>query len=291
MPWAASIEPTTHCNLRCSECLSGMQSLSRPKGNMKMDVFRRIIDHLSPNLIYLTLYFQGEPFLNPQFSEMVKLARQRRIFVSTSTNGHFLNDQNISQIMESGLNHLIISLDGLDQQTYQKYRQQGNLDVVIAGINRLVAAKKANKTLFPIVELQFLVMGHNQHQIREMKEFARNSGIDKLAFKTAQVNNFQDGNALIPTLKSKSRYKQLADNSWVLKMKPRDFCHRIWSSLVVTWDGKAVPCCYDKNAGYRFGDLLEESISKIWKNQQIASFRKKILENRNDIDICRNCGE
>jgi radical SAM protein with 4Fe4S-binding SPASM domain len=290
-PWAASIEPTTSCNLRCTECPTGMQSLLRPKGTMKLDVFEKILEKLSPNLLHLTLYFQGEPLLNSNFTEMVKLARQRKIFVATSTNGHFLNDKNVDEILESGLNHLIISMDGLDQQTYEKYRVGGNLQAVTSGIQQLVAARKKAKSTSPFIELQFLVMRHNQHQMKQMREFAKQSGVDKLTFKTAQVYNFEQGKAIIPALKTKSRYRKNPDGSWVISNKLRNRCHRIWSSLVVTWDGRVVPCCYDKDADHQSGNLLEESMDMIWKNQLSVTFRKQVLSNRSNIEICRNCGE
>ena len=290
-PWAASVEPTTSCNLRCPECPTGMNSLSRIKGNMSPEVFRKILDSLSPELFYLTLYFQGEPILNPHFSEMVNLARNQNIFVATSTNGHYLDDKNTDRIIKSGLNHLIISLDGLDQQTYEKYRVNGDLLTVTEGIKRLVAAKKAKNSNAPFIELQFIVMRHNEHQMEEMREFAKLVGVDKLAFKTAQVYNFDAESTIIPNLKSKSRYRQTSDGKWVLAKKIRNRCHRIWSSLVITWDGKVVPCCYDKNADHQTGNLLEEPLSEIWKNQSYSAFRKQVLKNRNETEICRNCGE
>ncbi|MDO9256447.1 MAG: radical SAM/SPASM domain-containing protein [Bacteroidales bacterium] len=290
-PWAASIEPTTSCNLRCPECPTGMLSLSRPNGNMHVDVFGTILDKLSPDLMYLTLYFQGEPLLNPGFTKMVQMTRKRRIFVATSTNGHYLNDRNVDEIIKSGLNHLVISMDGTDQKTYEKYRVRGDLQTVSDGIERLVAAKKAVKSSTPFIELQFIVMRHNEHQIQQMREFAKQSGVDTLSFKTAQVYNFDAESAIIPTLKSKSRYRKTSDGNWVMVNKIRNRCHRIWSSLVITWDGKVVPCCYDKNADHQTGNLLDEPLSEIWKNQKYTAFRRQVLKNRSANEICRNCGE
>jgi radical SAM protein with 4Fe4S-binding SPASM domain len=268
-----------------------MQTLIRPKGNLDLLNFTQIIDKLSSNLIYLTLYFQGEPLLNPHFTEMVTSARKRRIFVATSTNGHYLNDENVNRIISSGLNRLIISMDGLDQETYSKYRVKGNLKTVIEGIERLVTARKSAKAKFPFIELQFIVMRHNQHQIKEMNEFYLRSGADKISIKTAQVYNFDPENSIIPTLAEKSRYSQLPDGSYVVAKKIKNRCHRIWSSLVVTWDGKVVPCCYDKDADHQFGNLLAEPLNMLWKSQINSSFRKKVLNNRSEIEICRNCGE
>jgi len=290
-PWSASIEPTTSCNLRCPECPTGMQSLTRTKGSLNVEVYKTILDKLSPDLIYLTLYFQGEPFLNPHFSEMVKLARSRNIFVSTSTNGHYLDDSNVAKIIQSGLSHLIISMDGIDQETYEKYRVKGTLQTVTDGVKRLVAAKKALKSKSPFIELQFLVMSHNEHQMKAMRDYATHAGVDKLSFKTAQVYNFDAQSTIIPTLKSKSRYRQLPDGSWRLARKIKNRCHRIWSSLVITWDGKVVPCCYDKDADHQTGNLLQDSLDDIWKNKVYSSFRNQVLSSRADIEICRNCGE
>ena len=290
-PWAASIEPTNSCNLRCIECPTGMQALSRPKGNLSLEVFNTILSKFTPDLFYLTLYFQGEPFLNPYFTEMVQSARDRRIFVATSTNGHYLDEKNVELILKSGLNHLIISLDGLDQETYVKYRENGNLQTVFDGIERLVSAKKKAKSKSPFIELQFLVMRHNQHQMKQMREFASQSVVDKLTFKSAQVYNFDAGSTIIPAGKEKSRYKQNTDGSWVIAKKIKNRCRRIWSSLVITWDGKVVPCCYDKNADHIMGNILDDSLGSIWENQYYSLFRKRVLYNRSEIDICRNCGE
>ena len=256
-----------------------------------MVVYSQVLQKLSPHLLHLTLYFQGEPMLNPRFSEMVKLARKQNIFVASSTNGHFLTQKNVNEIIKSGLSHLVISLDGLDQETYEKYRVNGDFQTVVEGIHRLVAARKALKSKAPFIELQFLVMRHNEHQLGQVGEFARNAGVDKFSFKTAQIYNFDKAFSVIPTLKSKSRYRQLPDGTWVMAKKIRNRCHRIWSSIVVTWDGKVVPCCYDKNADHQTGNLLEDSLKTAWKNQLSASFRKTVLTDRTQIDICRNCGE
>jgi radical SAM protein with 4Fe4S-binding SPASM domain len=268
-----------------------MQSLTREKGEMKITEFNLLLAKLCPELIYLSLFFQGEPFLNPYFSEMVKMARKKRIFVSSSTNGHYLDDKNVAAIISNGLNHIIVSLDGLDQKTYEKYRVNGNLQTVTDGVIRLVAAKKAANSALPIIELQFLVMRHNEHQMKLMKKFARQLGVDRLTFKTIQVYNFEKAAEIIPALNNKSRYRQLSDGGYVLARKYHNRCHRIWSSVVITWEGIVVPCCYDKNAEYQTGNLLTDSLKDIWRNHVYTSLRKKVLSSRGEIDICRNCGE
>ena len=78
MPISISFEPTTSCNLRCPECPSGLRTFSRPTGMLKKDFFRETIDQLSKDLSYLVFYFQGEPYLNPDFLNMVKYASSKK---------------------------------------------------------------------------------------------------------------------------------------------------------------------------------------------------------------------
>src|SRR5687767_13330937 len=112
MPISISFEPTTSCNLRCPECPSGLRAFSRPTGMLKRDFFRETIDQISKELMYLVFYFQGEPYLNPDFLEMVQYASSKKIYTATSTNAHYLNDRNAKRTVESGLDRLIISIDG-----------------------------------------------------------------------------------------------------------------------------------------------------------------------------------
>ena len=132
-PVSISFEPTTSCNLRCPECPSGLRSFTRPTGMLKKDFFSETIDQLHKDLLYLVFYFQGEPYLNPDFLDMVSYASRKKIYTATSTNAHYLTDHNAKRTIESGLDRLIISIDGTTQDVYQQYRVGGQLDKVIAG--------------------------------------------------------------------------------------------------------------------------------------------------------------
>jgi MoaA/NifB/PqqE/SkfB family radical SAM enzyme len=125
-PISISFEPTTSCNLRCPECPSGLRAFTRPTGMLRNDFFRETIDQLYKELFYLVFYFQGEPYLNPSFLEMVKYASSKKIYTATSTNAHYLTDDNAKLTIESGLDRLIISIDGITQDVYQQYRVGGS---------------------------------------------------------------------------------------------------------------------------------------------------------------------
>ena len=290
LPWAISIEPTTSCNLRCPECPSGLRQFTRPTGYMTLASFKQIIDQLSSHLIYLILYFQGEPMLNKQFIEMVRYAKQKRIYLATSTNGHFLDDAFAKIIVEAGLDRLIISMDGMDQATYEQYRVGGNLATVQQGISNILRWKKELRAHHPFIELQFLVLGTNEHQLADIKQYARSLKVDKLNLKSAQLYYNKD-NSLLTSFSAYSRYESTTDGTLKIRSSLPDRCHRMWHSPVITWDGKILPCCFDKDAGYILGDMLTDSFDKIWTNPAYKEFRKRVFSSRKELSLCANCTE
>lgn len=291
MPFTISLEPTTACNLRCPECPSGLRAFTRPVGNLKEDFFRKTIDELHRDLMMLIFYFQGEPYINPKFLEMVKYAHSKKIYTITSTNGHFLNAENARKTIESGLDRLIISVDGTTQDTYESYRKEGKLDVVLQGARNLVKMKREMQSKTPHIIFQFLVVKPNEHQIPEIYKLAKEIGVDEVKLKTAQVYDYENGNELIPTIEKYARYTQKADGKWVFKNALVNHCWKLWHSCVITWDGLVVPCCFDKDATHRLGDLKQTSFREVWHNGAYNDFRKAILIGREEIDICTNCTE
>lgn len=291
MPTAISIEPTTSCNLRCPECPAGLRKFSRPTGMMPADIFKNAIDQLKAKLIWLMLYFQGEPYLNPAFFEMVQYAAKEKVYTATSTNAHFLTDENARKTVESGLHRLIISIDGTTQETYQQYRIGGKLDQVTEGVANIVKWKKQLASATPYVIVQFLVLKSNQHQITEIKALAGKLGVDRLDLKTAQVYNYANDNDRIPDDPKYARYVKTAEGRWKLKKPLKNHCFRMWSGAVITWDGTIVPCCFDKDAAHKLGSLERSNFGEIWNSEAYRNFRKQILNDRSKIEICRNCTE
>lgn len=291
-PISISFEPTTSCNLRCPECPSGLRAFSRPTGMLQNDFFKDTIDQLHKDLLYLVFYFQGEPFLNPAFLEMVKYASGKGIYTATSTNAHYLNDVNARKTIESGLDRLIISIDGTTQDVYQQYRVGGKLNKVIEGAKNIVKWKKELNSKTPFVFFQFLVVKPNEHQIEEVKKLGREIGVNDVWLKTAQVYDYEnDPNQLIPTIAKYSRYKKNDKGEVITKNELDNHCWRLWHATVITWDGLVVPCCFDKDAQHTLGDLKGKPFKEIWHNPEYVKFRKQILESRKNIDICANCSE
>ena len=290
-PISISIEPTTTCNLQCPECPSGLRKFSRNTGFIQNSTIDRIMQQLSKHLIYVTFYFQGEPLLHPKFVDYVIKLKSKKLIVSTSTNAHFLTKDNSDSIINSGLDRLIISLDGTDSETYLKYRKGGDFDKVIANITYFISRKNELKSNSPFVELQFIVFKHNEHQIDDIKALGKSLGVDYVSIKTAQLYEFEDGNDLMPGLIKYSRYQKQADGKYQIKSKLPNKCYRMWSGNVITWDGDVVPCCFDKDADYVFGNIMDIDYNSIHKSTKYNKFRQQILTDRSKIDICRNCTE
>lgn len=291
LPISVTVEPTTSCNLRCPECPSGKREFSRPTGMLQNDFFKSTIDAIASKVAYLIFYFQGEPFLNPKFLEMVNYASRKGIYTATSTNAHYLNDANAKKTVESGLDRLIISIDGTTQETYEQYRIGGDLGKVKEGTANIIRWKKELKSKTPHVIFQFLVVKPNEHQLEDVKILAKEMGVDEVRFKTAQIYDFENGNALIPSIDKFARYKKQADGKYTIKNQMLNHCWRLWHSTVITWDGLLVPCCFDKDATHQLGDLKKANFAELWQGTAYKNFRASVLKARAEIDICKNCTE
>lgn len=291
LPAAVALEPTTSCNLRCPECPSGLRSFTRPTGMLQQTDFRRIIDDIAPHTFYLTFYFQGEPYLNRSFLDMVAYANEKGLYTATSTNGHYLTEETARHTVESGLCRLIISLDGSTQDVYQQYRVGGSLDKVLEGARRVVRWKEKLRSPTPHIIFQFLVVRPNEHQVPDILRLGREVGVDEVKFKTAQLYDYENGHPLIPSNPRYTRYRQRPDGRWEIKGRPGNHCWRMWHACVITWDGRVVPCCFDKDARHVLGHLNGVSLREVWHSEAYQRFRQHILLARREVDICTNCTE
>jgi len=268
-----------------------LKQFSRDTGNLKAENFNRWLEQLAPTLSYLNFYFQGEPFIHNDILDFISKASQKGIYTSTSTNAHFITEKRATEIVQSGLDRILISIDGTTQEVYEQYRVHGSLQKVLDGTKHLVEARENLNSKTPHIIFQFLVVRPNEHQIEQAKQLANEYKVDEIRFKTAQVYDYENGNPLIPTIEKYSRYKRLSNGKFVVKSSLDNHCWRMWSGAVVTWDGKVVPCCFDKDATHEMGNLSKEDFKSIWKGKTYSAFRNQLLLGRKEIDICKNCSE
>ncbi|MGB8492143.1 MAG: radical SAM/SPASM domain-containing protein, partial [Bacteroidales bacterium] len=284
MPVAVSAELTNHCILQCPECPTGSGTLTREKGFMDVELFKKIISEAGPYLYYINLYFQGEPMLHPGFFSFIALAGKIRTIVST--NGHFLSVENSQKLARSGLYKLIVSLDGMDQRSYSSYRVGGDLEKVLEGLKNISSAIKTNNSSLKL-EIQYLVNNKTEMGIEPGRKFARDINAS-FRLKSMQVSAISRAGEWMPVNKRFRRYEKINGN-YSIKSSLPDRCLRLVLNPVITWDGKVIPCCFDKDARYVMGDLARESFRSIWHGALYSDFRERILTERSNTDICRNC--
>lgn len=289
-PLVLTVEPTDLCNLRCPLCPSGSPSPARRSGKMNVSQFGTVLEKMGGRVKFLQLWNRGEPFLNDDLLEMIFLAKRHGIYVRISTNGHLLSQDGISdRIISSGLDELVVSLDGLDKETYSKYRVGGSLEKVLRGIDTLVQTKRRKRSSLPLIDLQFIVMKGNEDQIHQIPAVARGLGVDRISVKTARVGSYKEAGEFLPSRPDHSRY--LVESGRLIPKRTRQRCRRLWYSMVVNWNGDVVPCCFDVEGKYLMGNIFHQSLAEIWKGQRYRSFRDSVLRERDGLAMCRNCTE
>jgi len=299
MPLFVSVEPAAVCQLRCPECPVGQVKTAllterRPAspdktqnrgGLMRREVWERVLREAASYAHTMQFYFQGEPLLNKDLPQMIREAHEAGLYTIVSTNAQAMTSELAEELVRAGLSRIIVSMDGLTEQTYGAYRIGGSVEQCKAALGYLRAAKERlhGRTL---IELQCLRLRTNEHEWSLFKRQYRLFGADRLVFKTAQLYDYANGHPLMPTDPRYSRYIQGADGLFH-RRKLRKGCFRVWSGVVVTADGDVLPCCYDKAHAHAYGNIMDMPLAELFTNDQAMAFRKAAMNEQPQ--ICKEC--
>jgi radical SAM protein with 4Fe4S-binding SPASM domain len=284
------MEPISRCNLQCPLCPIGARELKRDLGTMSLDSFVKILDNVGTNVRVLALWNQGEPTINDKLPEMLRIAHDRGIYTMTSTNGNLLLRRNlISRLIDSGLDELIFSIDGLTQETYQIYRIGGHLDVVVEAIRTMRQRRDELKRKTPRMVMQWLPMKHNEHEIPFLRAKAREWGADEVEIKTTQIYTDEQAAQYLPNMEGLRRYERKG-KKWETKRRYQS-CKRLWFSTMIDWNGAVVPCCFDKDEDFPMGNALTQDFCEIWHCEQYNRFRMTLIRKGRAEEMCQNCTE
>jgi len=292
MPTILQIEPTNRCNLRCSLCPVA-EGLTREAGFMESELFRRIIDEVEEYVFLILLWEWGEPFINPEIYEMIEYAHSKGIRLVSSSNGHiFAHGDHAEKVVRSGLDSLIVAVDGISQETYTRYRRDGNLETVLTGIRSVVAKKRELNLQTPFINLRFIVMKHNEHEIPLLRHVAESLGVDVYTLKTLypghDVDPAQDkNNEFIPENPQYRRFQYTSDFKRIRQVQ--NPCKNLWRSPAIHWKGVVCPCSFDVEEDYHLGDLKGTSLRDIWFGDAFRTMRRQFRENWESIHACGNC--
>ena len=296
LPTFVSVEPSNFCQLRCPECPVGKRERASSVASsfMPMPLFERVLSELQTAVHTMQFYFQGEPLLNRQLPEMIAKAHQVGLYTIVSTNAQSLTCSTAEALVKSGLNRIIVSIDGFLEESYAAYRVGGSLQRALEGLRQLSNAKAKYDSRIRI-ELQVLRLKTNEHEWQWIRKHYKQLGATHLVFKTAQLYDYEHGHALMPSQAKYSRYRLTNDGtyrlheSWLRQRWANNPCYRLWSGCVVTTTGQVLPCCYDKAAQHTLGALAQTSFADVWFGKKADDFRGSVLKKDNRIAICQAC--
>jgi len=252
-PIAIKIEPTNICNFRCPGCRTGSGLDKSPRGRIDFDLFKKIVDETCAHALKLILYMWGEPLLHKDIFRMVRYAADRNLAVQLSSNMNVFKEGYAEQLVDCGLEHLIVALDGVSQSVYETYRVGGSVQRVIDNVTKVVEARAKAKRRFPVVELQYIIFPHNRHEVALAEELARDLGVDILTFIESWTNEQQ----------------QPADGE--LPDVAPDKCNSLWLMACFNWDGRFTPCC--DSVDDDFGNICDTGFDQLWNSVKMQKSR------------------
>ncbi len=286
-PTFVSVEPANFCQLRCPECPVGMRQYHKTAQTILPALFARLLAENADYMHTIIFYFQGEPLLHKDLPSLIRMAKEKRLFTYLSTNLQSITPDLAYALIASGIDHIVCSIDGISEESYQAYRQGGSLKKALNGL-RLLHEEKQKQKVNTIIEWQCLYLKANEREWEEMRAKYRELGADILTFKTAQFYDYKYGNPLMPSHEKYSRYHHV-NGEYIPKQGNTKSCQRMYMGCVMDVQGNIVPCCFDKGSEHILGNIKDNSLKSIWQGKRAQAFRQQVNSNRNAITICQNC--
>lgn len=276
-PFILKVESSSFCNLRCLGCRD--REIDFKEGNMPVQRYKDIIDELRGSLLEVVLYLWGEPFLNKSLTEMVSYATENKIGSVVSTNLHFMDQELADGLVKARLDKLIVCIDGVDQQIYERIRVGGNLKKVMENLQTVLKARKKNKSKYPLIEWQFVQTDFNGHQIKKAKEIAKRMGVDEFTvMEDLSARNFTE---------ALKREKKKSRNIFEKR------CPWLWFATNVQWDGKVYPCCHmARDIQYAVGEITDNAtLVQNFNSKLYIESRERFSKNPpgNGSTVCYTC--
>lgn len=304
---SVDIEPIAACNLKCPFCQVPTWNRSCETKPMSLSLFRKLIDQM-PNLKHLKLQGMGEPFLNPNLVEMIKIADNKGIKTLVVTNGTLLTQELISKILDMKQLTIAISFDSATKEIYEQSRVGAHFESVVNNIKTLCSLKNGKRSNIEVkiislitsnnmlTEIPLIIKASAQWGIRDvlvkkrLKNWKRDSLGKGYTFTTTYIDNFHDYENIL--LESHKLAKQLGVKFNLVEDSDYSyfsFCLWPWSSLYISTEGKVVPCCaIGIPETLTMGDLAKEDLVDVWNNAAYRKLRKQISKNQIP-ELCKAC--
>ena len=277
-PFIYTIDIGNICNLRCPLCPTGANGLQRSQGFMRLAQFERILEKIEPYAVEVVMHNWGEPFLNPDFLEIVRATNRARIGTAVSSNLNLVHrgKDYLNQVVDTGLDHLVASIDGTTQEVYAQYRRAGDLEHALENLRELVEYKRRIGSATPIIEWQFIVMKHNEHQMDEARQMAKEIGVDRLRFTSPGMpfDDLTNETLAAEWLPENPEYRNY--DPGVMNRRGylyEEKCFYLYRAMTINPNGEVAPCCVIHHEKWDFGNLLDSSLAEIWNNRHYRTSR------------------
>jgi radical SAM protein with 4Fe4S-binding SPASM domain len=290
-PTTLFIETMRGCNFNCVMCRAG----DFPKEYLSFDKFRKTADMFSDSF-FLFPYAAGEPFLNREFYNMLKYASSKNFYTFVTSNFSVID---VEKFIETQIDEIAVSIDSLNPEKFRKIRVNGDINLVVKNLKKLIDLKRKKNYKKPTISLKMVVMRENLDDVEEVINFCASLGVEKFYIETVFVAEFAQFDVGTPTKEEISNLKNLLQRYKSQGLKIRfspfcsfergdffsGFCHFSFFSLAIDIYGNAFPCCFlfvrpERTFGNVFDDL--EGVMKR-RYEFLKNFRKKIP------DICKGC--
>ncbi|WGM88537.1 MAG: radical SAM protein [Candidatus Bathyarchaeum tardum] len=301
-PYYLTIETGNLCPLRCSLCPTGQRKQGLPQGFLSFENYKKIIDELADYILILELYNWGEPFLNKDFFRMVRYARRHNIFVTTSSSLNVFDDQICNDLLHSGLNVLMVSLDGASQETVETYQRGNDFIKVFGNLKQIIKEKRALNLRKPLLQWRFFVTKFNEKELLKAEQLAEDVGVDylELAKLLCDMSQrfFLDAKSQFENVKKwlpkDQRYSAYSIASGKRKNVIVKDCSSLWTRSVINWDGNVFPCCGVYSEKWSFGNVFTDGFFAIWNNDAYRASRETVAfdkTRKQKKTVCQICAK
>ncbi len=277
------IEPCNICNLKCRGCITGIKHPEAIKPLiLGFNQFKKIFDPFKEYVFSISLYNWGEPFLNPDIFSIIDHAVSNRCAVTLHSNFNVFSEGMAEKAILSRLTHIYLSIDGATQETYEKYREGGDLSQVLRNIEIIVNKKKEMKSLFPILTWKYLIFPHNINEIEMARRRTKELRLDGFEVFWGNLHN-------VATFGMERRYNPATDSE-IAYIKTS--CDSLWDTLIIYPDGSVIPCCQSFRERDIFGNMNDNSLRAIWNNNNFLNMRRIISKKKDGSGIrypCSGC--
>lgn len=284
-PYWLVVDPSSACDLRCPFCPTGKGKGTRPAAMMSFEHFKAVVDELGPTALQVEFMNWGEPTLNKELPRMVAYAKSFGLGTRLSSHMNRMTPEMASALVDSGLDVVIVSVDGASPETYAKYRVGGDYDAVLRNIKGLVAARAARGSSTPRIDWQFLVFRHNEHEIKIAEAVARFVGADRFGASPAAIPDPD----WMPVGEGRSLYPAPKPDGTNDLLRPEDLertraagtplCVWPWLGTVVNANGSVSPCCAIEDEAQDYGDVAGGHAA-VWNGPDMVAARSFLTGGR-----------